>query len=118
VHALTFVMIAAYTGMRQAPVLNLRARDIDCDRRVMWIGKEKAVQREQPIPKGLADYLRPLLRTMEPAPTCSHRARRRRQALPGQRDLRAVREAGEPSSAHHAAHDAPNDGEHGCTRGT
>jgi integrase len=66
VHALTFVMIAAYTGMRQAPVLNLRARDIDCDRRVMWIGKEKAVQREQPIPKGLADYLRPLLRTMEP----------------------------------------------------
>jgi integrase len=66
VHALTFVMIAAYTGMRQAPILNLRARDVDCDRRVMWIGKDKAGQREQPIPTVLADYLRQLLKTMKP----------------------------------------------------
>jgi integrase len=66
VHALTFVMIATYTGMRQAPILNLRARDVDCDRRVMWIGKDKAGQREQPIPKVLADYLQPLLGTMKP----------------------------------------------------
>jgi integrase len=64
VHALTFVMIAAYTGMRQAPILNLRAYDVDCDRRVIWVCKDKAGQREQPIPSVLAGYLRPLLKTM------------------------------------------------------
>lgn len=65
-HALTFVMIAGHTGMRHSPVLNLRARDIDCDHRVIWVGKDKAGRREQPMPSILAEYLRPLLKTMEP----------------------------------------------------
>lgn len=66
VHALTFVMIAANTGMRQSPVLNLRARDVDCEQRVLWIRADKAGQREQPMPKSLADYLRPLVAGLNP----------------------------------------------------
>jgi len=57
-HALPFVMIAGYTGMRHASVLNLRARDIDCDQRVIWIGADKAGRRQQPMPSVLAEYLR------------------------------------------------------------
>jgi integrase len=60
-HALTFAMIAVYTGMRASPILNLRARDIDCDSRVIWVVADKAGQREQPMPQTLADYLRPLV---------------------------------------------------------
>jgi hypothetical protein len=37
------------------------------------------------------------------------------QAVPGQRDLRAMREAGEAAGEHHAAHDASHDGERGRT---
>lgn len=57
-HALPFVMIALYTGMRHDSVLNLRARDIDCDRRILWVADDKAGQREQPMPTVLADFLR------------------------------------------------------------
>lgn len=64
-HALTFVMVAAYTGMRHTPILSLRARDIECDRRVIWVGKDKAGRREQPMPNVLAEYLRPLVGSME-----------------------------------------------------
>ena len=65
-HALPFVMIALYTGMRHASVLNLRARDVDLDRRVLWVDKDKAGAREQPMPSVLADYLRKFIARMEP----------------------------------------------------
>jgi integrase len=65
-HALPFVMIALYTGMRHASVLNLRGRDVDADRRVLWIGADKAGAREQPMPTILADYLREFIRDMDP----------------------------------------------------
>lgn len=57
-HALPFVMIALYTGMRHDSVLNLRARDVDCERRILWVADDKAGQREQPMPTVLADFLR------------------------------------------------------------
>lgn len=57
-HALTFVMIAGHTGMRQEPILNLKVGDLDIERRVIWVGKDKAGRREQPMPRNLADYLR------------------------------------------------------------
>lgn len=41
-------------------MLNLRVRDIDCDKRVIWVGKDKAGRRQQPMPTVLADYLRGL----------------------------------------------------------
>lgn len=65
-HALPFVMISLYTGMRQSPVLNLRVRDVDCARRVLWIGKDKAGRREQPMPTTLANYLSELIADKEP----------------------------------------------------
>lgn len=65
-HSLPFVMIAGYTGMRHEPVLALRARDIDIDRRTIWIAKDKAGQREQPMPQILADYLRPFIASLQP----------------------------------------------------
>jgi integrase len=52
-----FVMIGAYTGMRQEAILQLRVRDIDFGRRLIRVVKDKAGARDQPIPKVLADYL-------------------------------------------------------------
>jgi integrase len=74
-HALNFVMIALYTGMRQSPILNLTVGDIDCDRRVIWVGKDKAGRREQPMPEILAEYLRPLTKAM-PSETLLFASRR------------------------------------------
>lgn len=65
-HALPFVMIALYTGMRHDSVLNLRAQDVDCDRRILWVADDKAGQREQPMPTVLADYLRGRIVGLEP----------------------------------------------------
>lgn len=61
-HALPFVMVALYTGMRQSPVLNLRVGDIDVERRVLWVGRDKAGRREQPMPRMLAEYLQALVK--------------------------------------------------------
>lgn len=61
-HALPFVTIALYTGMRHESILALRVRDVDDERRVLWIGDDKAGQREQPMPGILATYLREFVR--------------------------------------------------------
>ncbi|RYE79554.1 MAG: hypothetical protein EOO80_06025, partial [Oxalobacteraceae bacterium] len=45
------------TGLRHAAALNLRAGDVDADRRILWIRHDKAGRREQPMPQILADYL-------------------------------------------------------------
>ncbi|HEL7615151.1 MULTISPECIES: tyrosine-type recombinase/integrase [Stenotrophomonas] len=52
-----FVMVTLYTGLRHSAALNLRASDVDAQRRILWIGKDKAGRREQPMPQVLADYL-------------------------------------------------------------
>lgn len=65
-HALPFVMIALYTGMRHDSVLNLRARDVACDRRILWVVDDKAGQREQPMPTVLADFLRERIAGLDP----------------------------------------------------
>lgn len=65
-HALPFVMIALYTGMRHDSVLSLRVRDVDCDRRILWVADDKAGQREQPMPTVLASLLRERIAGLEP----------------------------------------------------
>jgi integrase len=65
-HALPFVMIGLFTGLRHSPILNLRAGDVDAARRILWIGKDKAGRREQPMPQALADYLSDLIRDLSP----------------------------------------------------
>ena len=57
-------MIGLFTGLRHSPILNLRADDVDTARRILWIGKDKAGRREQPMPQVLADYLADLIRDM------------------------------------------------------
>jgi integrase len=54
----TFAMIGLHTGMRYSSILALKAGDVDLDRRVIWIGKDKAGERQQPITQELADFLK------------------------------------------------------------
>lgn len=65
-HAHPFVMIALYSGARHEAILALRVRDVDAARRIVWIDKDKAGEREQPIPEVLAKYLARLIAGREP----------------------------------------------------
>ena len=65
-HALPFIMIGLFTGMRHRPILNLTAGDVDLERRILWIDKDKAGRREQPMPQFLADYLKELVKGLAP----------------------------------------------------
>ncbi|MBB5676405.1 tyrosine-type recombinase/integrase [Xanthomonas arboricola] len=60
-----FVMVTLYTGLRHAAALNLRAGDVDADRRILWIRHDKAGRREQAMPQILADYLAELTAGMD-----------------------------------------------------
>lgn len=61
-----FIMVTLYTGLRHTAALNLRARDVDVTRRILWIGHDKAGRREQPMPQILAAYLAEMVEGMEP----------------------------------------------------
>lgn len=65
-HAELFVMIAVLTGMRQAPILKLAVRDIDVDGLCIYIGKDKAGARYQPMPPSLAAFLHPKIAGLPP----------------------------------------------------
>jgi len=99
-HSLTFVMIAGHTGMRQEPILNLKVRDIDVERRVIWVGKDKAGRREQPMPRNLADYLRPLIARGQPDDWLfpAGRSKRGRVYQINSQFARCVERAGLPSN--------------------
>lgn len=58
-------MVTLYTGLRHSAALNLRAGDVDVQRRILWIGKDKAGRREQPMPQVLAQYLGKVIKGME-----------------------------------------------------
>ncbi len=60
-----FVMVTLYTGLRHSAALNLRAGDVDVQRRILWIGKDKAGRREQPMPQVLAEYLAKVIKGMK-----------------------------------------------------
>lgn len=61
-----FIMVTLYTGLRHSAALNLRARDVDVARRILWIGHDKAGRREQAMPQILASYLDELTAGMDP----------------------------------------------------
>ncbi|WP_057632223.1 tyrosine-type recombinase/integrase [Stenotrophomonas humi] len=61
-----FIMVTLYTGLRHTAALNLRARDVDVTRRILWIGHDKAGRREQPMPQILAAYLGEMVDGMAP----------------------------------------------------
>lgn len=57
-HVLAFVMVGLHTGMRLSAILRIRIDEIDVDRCVIWVDKDKAGEREQPMTTELADFLR------------------------------------------------------------
>lgn len=61
VHVLTFAMIGLHTGMRYSPILRIRRSDIDMQRRAIWVNRDKAGEREQPITQQLVEYLEGVL---------------------------------------------------------
>lgn len=57
-HILAFVMVGLHTGMRRDPITRIRVRDIDFDRRIIWVDRDKAGERQQPMTSELAAFLR------------------------------------------------------------
>lgn len=52
-----FIVIGLGTSMRRMEILSIQIKNIDLDKRVIFIPHAKAGAREQPMPKYLADYL-------------------------------------------------------------
>ncbi len=65
-HVFAFCMVGLHTGMRRDSILRLRIDDLDLARRVLWIEKDKAGERQQPMTAELAQFLRDYLRESVP----------------------------------------------------
>jgi integrase len=50
-------MIGLHTGMRRDSILRLRVEDIDLLQRVIWVDRDKAGERQQPMTVELAEYI-------------------------------------------------------------
>lgn len=59
-----FVVIGLGTSMRMMEILSIRREHVDVDRRLLYIPKAKAGQREQPITSELAAFLRTYIAAM------------------------------------------------------
>jgi integrase len=53
-----FIVIGLGTSMRRMEILSIQIKNIDLNRRVIFIPQAKAGAREQPIPQYLADFLK------------------------------------------------------------
>jgi integrase/recombinase XerD len=56
-HILAFAWIGLHTGMRYSPILALRVADIDLEGLAIWVGRDKAGERLQPMTAELATFL-------------------------------------------------------------
>lgn len=56
-HVLAFCMIGLHTGMRRGSILRIRLDEIDLERRVLWIDRDKAGERQQPLTGELCKFL-------------------------------------------------------------
>ena len=63
-HVYPFIIIGVETSMRMAEILSIRRENIDVAKRMIYIPKAKAGQREQPITQHLADYLKAYVEAM------------------------------------------------------
>lgn len=57
-----FILIGLETSMRRMEILSTKVKDVNLNRRVIYIPKAKGGAREQPITKHLAEYLRDRIR--------------------------------------------------------
>jgi integrase len=71
-----FVVIGLGTSMRKSEILSIRLRDIDLDRRIIYIPKAKGGAREQPITRHLASFLRQYVAAASPSQTWLFPAKR------------------------------------------
>jgi len=58
-----FIVIGLGTSMRRMEILSIQIKNIDLNRRVIYIPHAKAGAREQPMPQYLADYLSSYLKS-------------------------------------------------------
>jgi integrase len=58
-----FIVIGLGTSMRRMEILSIQIKNIDLNRRVIFIPQAKAGAREQPIPQYLADFLKGYIET-------------------------------------------------------
>jgi len=65
-HVYPFIVIGLETGMRKMEVLSIRIRNIDLNRKLVYIPKGKSGSREQPITKHLVEFLQGYLNTAQP----------------------------------------------------
>lgn len=56
-HVLAFCMVGLHTGMRLSSILRIRVDEVDLDRRVIWVDRDKAGERQQPFTAELAAFL-------------------------------------------------------------
>ncbi|PZP62323.1 MAG: hypothetical protein DI597_05420 [Pseudoxanthomonas spadix] len=73
-HILAFCMIGLHTGMRRSAILRVRVDELDLRRRVLWVDKDKAGERQQPMTRQLCEFLEIYLQKLDgdwvfPSPT-------------------------------------------------
>lgn len=56
-HVLAFCMVGLHTGMRLSAILRVRLDELDLDRRILWVDRDKAGERQQPMTQELCDFL-------------------------------------------------------------
>jgi integrase len=61
-----FIVIGLGTSMRRMEILSIELKNIDLNKRVIYIPKAKSGAREQPIPQYLADFLRGYVEAAKP----------------------------------------------------
>lgn len=61
-----FIVIGLGTSMRRMEILSIQLKNIDLNKRVIYVPKAKAGAREQPIPQYLADFLRSYVDSTKP----------------------------------------------------
>lgn len=61
-----FIVIATETSMRKAEILSIRKRNIDLERRIIYVPRAKSGPREQPITQYLADFLAKYIEASQP----------------------------------------------------
>ena len=56
-HVFAFCMVGLHTGMRRDSILRIRLDELDLERRILWVDRDKAGERQQPMTRELCDFL-------------------------------------------------------------
>lgn len=64
-HVFAFCMVGLHTGMRLSAILRVRVDELDLDRRVLWVDKDKAGERQQPMTQELCEFLEAYLERLD-----------------------------------------------------